>query len=137
MSVQARLEQAHYAIGRGVSQPCACTLMQVARSGLHYERKMPARDLPVIDVMNRLSGQYPRFGSRRIRAFLAREGLQIGKERCSTLWSHAGLQMPAKKKRRRAIARAAPRPKMRINATPSGATILCMTRVPMVKPSNV
>lgn len=32
------------------------------------------RDLE-IEVMKRLSGQYPRFGSRRIRVFLAREGL--------------------------------------------------------------
>ena len=87
VSVQARLEQAHYAIGRGVGQRRACTLMQVARSGLYYERRMPSRDLPVIDVMRRLSGQYPRFGSRRIRVFLAREGLQIGKERCSRLLS--------------------------------------------------
>ena len=141
VSVQARLEQAHYAIGRGVSQRRACTLMQVARSGLYYERRMPSRDLPVIDVMRRLSGQYPRFGSRRIRVFLAREGLQIGKERCSRLWSQAGLQVPAKKKRRRAIASAAPRPKMPdqrntvwsydfvYDACANGQTIKCLTVV--------
>jgi putative transposase len=141
VSVQARLEQAHYAIGRGVGQRRACTLMQVARSGLYYERKMPSRDLPVIDVMKRLSGQYPRFGSRRIRVFLAREGLQIGKERCSRLWSQAGLQVPAKKKRRRAIASAAPRPKMPdqrntvwsydfvYDACANGQTIKCLTVV--------
>ena len=115
--------------------------MQVARSGLYYERKMPSRDLPVIDVMKRLSGQYPRFGSRRIRVFLAREGLQIGKERCSRLWSQAGLQVPAKKKRRRAIASAAPRPKMPdqrntvwsydfvYDACANGQTIKCLTVV--------
>jgi len=44
--------------------------------------------------------------------FLPKEDLQIGKERCLGLWSHAGLRVPAKKKRRRAIASAASRPKM-------------------------
>lgn len=141
LRVQARLEQAHNAIGRGVSQRRACTLLQVARSGLYYEHKMPSRDLLVIDVMRRLSGQYPRFGSRRIRVFLTREGLQIGKERCSRLWSHAGLQVPAKKKRRRIIASAAPRPKMPdqrntvwsydfvYDACANGQTIKCLTVV--------
>ena len=56
----------------------------------------------------RLSGQYPRFGSRRIRVFLGREGLEVGKERCSRLWREAGMQVPAKRKRRR-IASSQPR----------------------------
>jgi len=93
--------QARYAISRGVCQRRACALMNVSRSGLYYTLKMPVKDAPVIQAMQRLSGQYPRFGSRRIRVFLGREGIQIGKERCSRLWGEAGLQVPAKRKRRR------------------------------------
>jgi len=100
VSVQARLEQARYAISRGVSQRRACTLMDVSRSGLYYTLRMPMKDAPVIEAMQRLSGQYPRFGARRIRIFLGREGLQVGQERCSRLWREAGLQVPAKRKRR-------------------------------------
>ena len=109
VSVQARLEQARYAISRGVSQRRACTLMAVSRSGLYYTLRMPVKDAPVVEAMQRLSGQYPRFGSRRIRVFLGREGLQVGQERCSRLWREAGLQVPAKRKRRR-VAGSQPRP---------------------------
>ena len=50
------------------------------------------KDEPVVQAMQHLSGQYPRFGSCRIRVFLGREGIQLGKERCSRLWRDAGLQ---------------------------------------------
>ncbi len=60
--------------------------MDVSRSGLYYTLRMPVKDAPVIEAMQRLSGQYPRFGSRRIRIFLGREGLHVGQERCSRLW---------------------------------------------------
>ena len=109
VSVQARLVQAKYAISRGVSQRRACALMNVSRSGLYYMLKMPMKDAPVVQAMQRLSGQYPRFGSRRIRVFLGREGIQVGQERCSRIWKEAGLQVPAKRKRRR-VASSQPRP---------------------------
>ena len=102
VSVQARREQALYAIERGLAQRRACTLLSVARSYLYYSHKMPTKDAPVIDAMKTLSGIYPRFGSRRIRIFLQREGFEIGKERCSRIWAKAGLQVPKKKRRKRA-----------------------------------
>lgn len=104
VGAQARLIQARYAISRGVCQRRACALMQVSRSGLYYTLRMPVKDEPVVQAMRRLSGQYPRFGSRRIRVFLSREGIQIGQQRCSRLWRQAGLQVPAKRKRRKAVA---------------------------------
>ena len=67
VSVQTRLEQARYAIGRGVTQRRACTLMNVARSGLVYECKMPVRDGSIIEtalnsssnpVLMRVSGHF-------------------------------------------------------------------------------
>lgn len=74
VSVQARQQQARYAIERGLTQRRACTLLSIARSNLYYSYKMPTKDAPVIEVMKTLSGIYPRFGSRRIRIFLQREG---------------------------------------------------------------
>jgi putative transposase len=59
--------------------------------------------------MQRLSGQYPRYGARRIRVFLAREGIEVGKEKCSRLWAEQGLQVPKKRPRRR-VAASRPRP---------------------------
>jgi len=101
VSVQARMEQASYAIQRGLSQRMTCALLKISRSNLYYSHKMPIKDAPVIEAMRKLSGVYPRFGSRRIRVFLQREGMQIGKERCGRLWVNAGLQVPKKRRRKR------------------------------------
>ncbi|ANC44743.1 transposase [Pandoraea pnomenusa] len=101
VSVQARCEQARFAMARGLSQRRACTLMQVSRSSLGYELKMPSKNAPVIDAMRALSGQFPRFGSRRIRVLLGREGIVVGRDRCASLWAQAGLQVPKKRRRRR------------------------------------
>jgi putative transposase len=100
VSVQARLEQASHAIKRGANQRMACALLKITRSNLYYSHKMPVKDAPVINAMNKLSGIYPRFGSRRIRIFLQREGLHVGKERCARLWAKAGLQVPKKRRRK-------------------------------------
>lgn len=101
VSVQARREQVSYAVERGLSQRVACALLKISRSNLYYSHKMPVKDGPVIEVMKKLSGIYPRFGSRRIRIFLQREGIYTGKERCGRLWAKAGLQVPKKRKRKR------------------------------------
>ena len=109
VSAQVRREQTRLAMDKGLSQRRACALMQVGRTCLAYKAKMPLKNTPVIEAMRTLSGQYPRFGSRRIRVMLARQGVVLGKERCSTLWAKAGLQVPAKRRRRR-IAGSRPRP---------------------------
>lgn len=106
VSAPVRREQAVYAIGRGLSQRRACALIGTSRSNLKYQAKMPAKKAPIIAAMKRLSALYPRFGSRRIRIFLQREGIQLGKERCAKLWAESGLQVPRKRKRRRVASQA-------------------------------
>ena len=101
VSVQTRLEQARYAIGRGVTQRRACTLMNVARSGLVYAHNMPVKDGPVIKAMRDYSAQYPRYGARRVRIFLRHDGIVLGRDRAARIWAAAGLQVPAKKPRKR------------------------------------
>ena len=80
VSAQARLKQVRYAVPRGLSQRRACALMRTARSGLYFELRMPLKDAPVIEAMKDLSGQFPRFGERRINIFLARQGLDISQD---------------------------------------------------------
>ena len=63
VSVQERLEQARYAVGRGIPQRRACTLLSVARSGLDYQCKMPVKDRPIVAAMRQYSEQYPRYGA--------------------------------------------------------------------------
>ena len=86
-----------------------CGLIGKARSTLSYELRQPEKDAPVIATMTRLSSQYPRYGYRRIRIFLRREGLAMSASRAERLWRKAGLQLPRKRPRRR-IAVSRPRP---------------------------
>jgi len=69
--------------------------MNVARSGLVYECKMPVRDGPIIEAMQDYSAQYPRYGARRVRIFLRRDGIMLGRDRAARIWAAAGLQVPA------------------------------------------
>jgi putative transposase len=48
--------------------------------------RLPERDGPVLAAMQRLSAQYPRYGYRRIRIFLRREGFAMGLNRARRLW---------------------------------------------------
>lgn len=109
VSAPVRRIAAFYAIERGISQRRACELIQIARSSLTYVPTLPQEHAPVVAAMRRLSGQYPRYGSRRIRVFLRREGLKVGKEACPRLWGEHELQVPKKRPRRR-IAGSRPRP---------------------------
>ena len=101
VGVQGRVEQARHAIGRGVTQRRACTLTNVARSGLVYTYRMPLKDAPVISGMHNYSTLYPRFGARRVRVFLQRDGMTIWRDSAAGVWPVAGLQVPTKKARKR------------------------------------
>jgi putative transposase len=59
--------------------------------------------------MKEPSGQYPRYGYRRIRIFLGRDGYRMSPGRAYRLWRAAGLQLPRKRPKKR-VAAARPRP---------------------------
>jgi putative transposase len=109
VSAPARRRQVQHAVTRGLSQRRACALLRVARSTLSYEAVKPTQDAPVVAKMRELSAQYPRYGYRRIRIFLARAGHHMGTARAHRLWRLAKLQVPQKRPRRR-IASSRPRP---------------------------
>jgi putative transposase len=109
VSPQGRREQIAFACERGLSKRRACGLLEVSRSSLSYRLRLPAKDASVIEAMQQLSAQYPRFGYRRIRIFLLRQGHRLGWHRTHRLWRQAGLQLPRRRPRRR-IATGCPRP---------------------------
>lgn len=63
----------------------------MARSALNYDSQIDSKDAPVIEAMRRLAAQYPRYGYRRIRIFLAREGFVMSVSRAERLWRKAKL----------------------------------------------
>jgi putative transposase len=87
----------------------------VSRSALGYRSVKVARDAPVLACMAAQSAPYPRFGYRRIRIFLGREGHAMSWGRCYRLWRRARLQVPRRRPRKR-IASGRPRPQ-----APTGA----------------
>ena len=87
----------------------ACTLFSVARSALSYRSRKAVKDTAAIEQMRELSAQYPRYGYRRIRIFLGRDGHRMSVGRAYRLWSAAGLQLPRRRPRKR-VAIARPRP---------------------------
>jgi putative transposase len=109
VSASVRRQQVAFATGRGLSCRRACALLGVARSCLTYRSKRAEADAPVIKRMRELSAQYPRYGYRRIRIFLNREGHEMSCERTHRLWRSAGLQVPRRRPRRR-VAASRPRP---------------------------
>ena len=117
MSVPARRRQVAYGRERGLSARRACTLFKVARSALSYASRKAAKDAPVIARMKALSAQYPRYGYRRIRIFLGRDGHRMSVGRAYRLWRAAGLQVPRKRPRKR-VAAARPRPQAPTGAEP-------------------
>ena len=57
--------------------------------------------------MRELAGQYPRYGYRKIRVFLARRGHPMSAQRAYRLWPQAGLHVPRRRPRRRVASRRA------------------------------
>jgi putative transposase len=109
VSVPARREQVAYATGHGLSQRRACTLVSVGRSALGYRSRKAVKDAAVVARMRELSAQYPRYGYRRIRIFLGRDGHKMSPGRAHRLWRAAKLQVPRKRPKRR-VAGSRPRP---------------------------
>ena len=109
VSACGRRQHVQYARRRGVSCRRACALIQVARSSLLYESRLAPKDSPVRARMTALAAQYPRYGYRRIRIFLGREGHVMGPDRAYRLWRQEGLQVPRRRPRRR-VAASRPRP---------------------------
>jgi len=77
VSPRARREQVACACARGLSTRQACGLLEISRSTLRYELRLPAKDAPVVAAMKEQSAMYPRYGYRRIRIFLQRQGFKL------------------------------------------------------------
>ena len=109
VSPRARRDQVRFLREGGLSQRRACGLLAVPRSTLTYGLRQPEKDAAIVAAMRRWSSQYPRYGYRRIRIFLRRDGLAMGLNRVRRLWRQYGLTLPRKRPRRR-LASSRPRP---------------------------
>lgn len=109
VSAPVRREQVAYARRRGLSSRFACALLRVSRSTLGYQSRMERRDVPLMDRMKALALENNRYGYRRVRILLGREGISLSWARAHRLWRKAGLSLPRRRPRRR-LRRQEPRP---------------------------
>lgn len=82
--------------GRGLSGRAACRLLGFSRRVAGYELQQPKKDAPAVQQMIEASQRFPRFGYRRMAAWL-----RIGETRTRRLWRELGLQLPKRRPRRR------------------------------------
>lgn len=83
------------------SERRACRLVGVSRSGVRYRpRPHPERER-LIKRIRKLAARHKRYGYRRIRALLLREGSAISRGKMERLWKREGLGLPGRRPRRR------------------------------------
>lgn len=92
----ARRRVLRMARGRGLSGRAICRQLGWSRRITGYELKQPQKDASVIERMVETSQRFPRFGYRRMAAWL-----QLGETRTRRLWRQLGLQLPKRRPRRR------------------------------------
>lgn len=139
VSPRARRDQVKVAVARGMSTRSACALFGVARSSLKRTSTLDVKDVPLMNRMAELAAKHPRFGYRRVRELLRREGLPMSCERVLRLWQKSSLQVPKKRRRRVPSSSARPLPAAAANqvwawdfvhdACANGQTLKCLTVV--------
>ena len=68
-------------------------LLGVSRSGLYYQPVGPsAEEIRLRHRIDEIYTRWPFFGSRRIAAFLFREGFPVGRDRVRTAMREMGLE---------------------------------------------
>ena len=110
VSVPARRRQVAYGRERGLSVRRACTLFSVARSALRYQGRKTVKDAGVIERMQELSAQYPRYGYRRICIFLGRDGHRDERRPGLPALARGRPAAAAQEGARKRVAAARPRP---------------------------
>ena len=83
-----------------MSERYACRLLGMGRSTHRYQWRKPARDAVLRTRLRELAAQRMRFGYRRLRAMLLREGMPANHKRVYRLYREEGLAMRIRQRRR-------------------------------------
>lgn len=90
-----------------VSERHACRLVGGSRSMVRYRRRS-RDDAALVERLQTLARQRPRFGYRRLHALLRREGEIVNHKRVYRLYRTAGLAVPQRKRKQVAARRGQP-----------------------------
>jgi transposase InsO family protein len=86
-----------------VSERRACRALGVPRSSQRYVGTERERDEALLLRIRELAREHPRYGYRRIRALLLREGWSVNLKRVHRLWRREGLKVPQVQRKRRRL----------------------------------
>jgi hypothetical protein len=122
-----------------MSTRSACALFGVARFSLKRTSTLDVKGALLMNRMAALAAKHPRFGYRRVRELLRREGTPMSCERALRLWQKSSLQVPKKRRRRVPSSSARPVPAAAANqvwawdfvhdACANGQSLKCLTVV--------
>ena len=106
LSAPQKREGAALLLEHGISQRRACQLVGIARSLFRYRSKRPDQQ-SLIERLQQIAREHPRFGYRRAWALLCRSGEAVNPKRVLRLWRELGLAVPQRGKRKRRRGRGA------------------------------
>lgn len=99
MSVSERREAVGILKQWKVSERRSCQLMGISRPGFHYqERKV---DGMLLEKLQAIASEHPRYGYRRACAVLRRSGALVNHKRVHRVWKEAQLSLPLRRPRKR------------------------------------
>ena len=87
----------------GVSERRACRALGQPRSSQRYVGAERGPEEELLLRIRALARENPRFGYRRIRALLVREGWSVNRKRVHRLWRREGLKVPQVQRKRRRL----------------------------------
>jgi putative transposase len=86
-----------------ISERRACRALGVPRSSRRYVGAEREREEELLLRIRALARENPRYGYRRIRALLKREGWSVNLKRVHRLWRREGLKVPQIRRKRRRL----------------------------------
>src|SRR4051794_41677431 len=86
-----------------ISERRACRALGVPRSSQRYVGAEREREEELLLRIRALARENPRYGYRRIRALLRREGWSVKHKRVHPLWRREGLKEPQAQRERRPL----------------------------------
>lgn len=86
-----------------ISEGQACRALDVPRSTHRYMGRAGEREEELLLRIRALARENPRYGYRRIRVLLHREGRAVNPKQVHRLWRQEGLKVPAVQRKRRRL----------------------------------
>ena len=86
-----------------VSERRACRALGVPRSSQRYVGAERGREEELLLRIRALARENPRYGYRRIKALLVREGWSVNLKRVHRPWRREGLKVPQLQRKRRRL----------------------------------